>query len=185
MTSHWDEHVCGILQDVKINAIYLSEYHRKRFYNFKSFSKYFDLPILIISALQSSFAVGAQPYLSQGLISLVSCGTGVLVTIITSAKLYLNINESMNLELKMSKEFYTLAIDINRVLSLSIDNRGEDGINFLNSKCSLYTKLVENSNLLRSRFKHDRLTKNEILYHDDSSTDLSREETKEIEIPHV
>ena len=93
--------VCNILTDVRINSIYLSEYHRNRFYKFKSFSKYFDLPILVISAVSSSFAVGAQPYLSQGVISLVSCATGVIVTVITSVKLYLNINESMNLELKM------------------------------------------------------------------------------------
>ena len=46
-------------------------------------------------------------------------------------KLYLNINESMNIELKMSKEFYTLATDIFRVLSLSAEDRSEDGINYL------------------------------------------------------
>ena len=82
MSLHWNEHVCTILQDVRINSIYLSEYHRNRFYKFKSFSKYFDLPVLVISALSSSFAVGAQPYLSQGHISLVSCATGVIVTVI-------------------------------------------------------------------------------------------------------
>ena len=102
--------MCNILTDVRINSIYLSEYHRNRFYKFKSFSKYFDLPILVISAVSSSFAVGAQPYLNQKLISLVSCATGVVVSVIVSVKLYLNINESMNLELKCSKEFYTLAM---------------------------------------------------------------------------
>ena len=95
----WNENVVSLLGDVRVNAVFLSEYHRNRFYNFKSFSKYFDLPILIISALSSSFAVGAQPYLSQSLISIVSCGAGVLVTLISSLRLYLNINESMNLRL--------------------------------------------------------------------------------------
>ena len=181
--SNWNEHVCNILTDVRINSIYLSEYHRNRFYKFKSFSKYFDLPILVISAVSSSFAVGAQPYLSQGVISLVSCATGVVVSVIVSVKLYLNINESMNLELKCSKEFYTLAIDINRVLSLCPEDRGEDGINYLNKKYSLYTKLVENSNLLRRRFKEDRLTQaNGLLHFDDSSTEESKGEKKELEL---
>ena len=129
---HWNDHVCGILRDVRINSIYLSEYHRNRFYKFKSFSKYFDLPVLVISALSSSFAVGAQPYLTQGHISLVSCFTGVIVTVITSIKLYLNINDSMNSELAMSKAFYSLSIDINKVLSLSPEDRGTDGIQYLN-----------------------------------------------------
>ena len=127
--------------------------------------------------------MGAKPYLQQGIISLVSSATGLFVTIITSVKLYLNINESMNIELKMSKEFYTLATDVYRVLSLSPEDRNEDGINYLNKKFSLYTKLVENSNLLRRRFKEDRLTPvGEMLHFDDSSTEDSKEENKEIEI---
>jgi len=183
MSLHWNEHVCSILTDVRINAIYLSEYHRNRFYKFKSFSKYFDLPILVISAISSSFAVGAQAYMNQGLISLVSCATGVIVTVITSVKLYLNINESMNLELKMSKEFYTLAIDINKVLSLPPEDRGENGINYLNKKYSHYTKLVENSNLLRRRFKEDKLTESsELHFNDSSSEESTSEESKEIEV---
>ena len=83
----------------------------------------------------------------------------------------------------MSKEFYTLATDIYRILSLFPEDRNEDGINYLNKKYSQYTKLVENSNLLRRRFKEDRLTPVDGLIHfDDTSTDDSKEENKEIEM---
>ena len=42
---------------------------------------------------------------------------------------------------------------------------------------------MENSNLLRRRFKEDRLTPvGEMLHFDDSSTEESKEENKEIEI---
>ena len=66
---------------------------------------------------------------------------------------------------------------------MSPEDRGEDGINYLNKKYSHYTKLVENSNLLRRRFKEDRLTQaNGLIHFDDSSTEESKEEKKEIEL---
>ena len=71
----------------------------------------------------------------------------------------------MNSELAMSKSFYSLAIDINRVLCLAPEDRNEDGINYLNKKYLHYTKLVENSNLLRKRFKEDRLTNDNGMLH--------------------
>ena len=48
----------------------------------------------------------------------------------------------MELELKQSKEFYTLAINLYKTLALKRENRLDDGKEFLNDKYSLYTKLV-------------------------------------------
>ena len=155
--SNWNSDVMELLEKVRTNSVNLSEYHRKRALYFKSFSKYFDVPILVIGAFSSSFAVGAQPYFDQSLISLVGCFTGMCITIVTSIKLYLNIQDSMVLEIDMSKEFYTLAIEIYRIVSLDEANRGEDGVNYLNKSFSHYSKLVEGSNLLKKRFKIDQL----------------------------
>ena len=63
----------------------------------------------------------------------------------------------MKLENDMSKQFYTLAIDIYKVLSLNPEERGESGLSYLHKKYSQYSKLVESSNLLKSRFKTDQL----------------------------
>ena len=63
----------------------------------------------------------------------------------------------MKLENDMSKEFYSLAIDIYKVLSLNPDERGESGLSYLHKKYNTYSKLVESSNLLKSRFKTDQL----------------------------
>tara|TARA_R110000751_G_scaffold181410_5_gene288112 strand:- start:704 stop:1270 length:567 start_codon:yes stop_codon:yes gene_type:complete len=155
--TNWDDNIINLLEDVRANSVLLSEYHRKNFHNFKWLSNYFDIPVIIISAFSSSFAVGSQAYLKQELISLIGCMTGFMITIITSVKLYLNIADAMQLELAMSKDFYSLSIDINRILNLQAIHRGEDGIAYLNKKYNTYSKLVESSNLLRKRFKNDRL----------------------------
>ena len=153
----WSETEYKILENVRINSVNLSEYHRKRYYHFKSYAKYFDLPILFLSSFSASFLMGANTYLEQDTINLIGCGINTCITLISSVKLYLNINENMKLENDMSKEFYSLAIDIYKVLSLNPDERGESGISYLNKKYNQYSKLVESSNLLKSRFKTDQL----------------------------
>ena len=153
----WSDTEYKILENVRINSVNLSEYHRKRYYHFKSYAKYFDLPILFLSSFSASFLMGANTYLEQDTINLIGCGFNTAITLISSIKLYLNINENMKLENDMSKEFYTLAIDIYKTLSLNPEERGESGLSYLHKKYNQYSKLVESSNLLKSRFKTDQL----------------------------
>ena len=153
----WSDTEYKILENVRINSVNLSEYHRKRYYHFKSYAKYFDLPILFLSSFSASFLMGANTYLEQDTINLIGCGFNTAITLISSIKLYLNINENMKLEIDMSKAFYTLAIDIYKVLALNPEERGESGLSYLHKKYNQYTKLVESSNLLKSRFKTDQL----------------------------
>ena len=153
----WNEETILILEKLRRNSIYLSEYHRNRFYHFKSFSKYFDLPVLMLSSIGASASIGLQPYLPQPTISLISCIVGLIVSIITSVKLYLNISDAMTNELKMSKEFYSLAIEIYRVLSMNPKDRTMGAVEYMNSSYSHYTKLMESSNLLKKKFLKDEL----------------------------
>ena len=123
----------------------------------KGLGMYFDIPVLVISAVASSFAVGSQHYLDQKMISATTCFAGILVTVITSVKLYLNIADTMMTEFQNSQAMYLLSIDIFKFLSLAPDDRGTDPVPYLESKYAEYTKLVESSELMRSRFKLEEL----------------------------
>ena len=153
----WNEEVILLLEKLRRNSVYLSEYHRDRFYHFKSFSKYFDLPVLILSSIGASASIGLQPYLPQPTSSVISCLVGLIVSIITSIKLYLNISDAMTNELKMSKDFYTLAIEIYKVLSLNPKDRTMGAAEYMNGRYSHYAKLMESSNLLKKKFLKDEL----------------------------
>lgn len=179
----WSDTEYNILENVRINSVNLSEYHRKRYYHFKSYAKYFDLPILFLSSFSASFLMGANTYLEQDTINLIGCGFNTCITLISSVKLYLNINENMKLENDMSKEFYSLAIDIYKTLSLNPEERGESGLSYLHKKYNTYSKLVESSNLLKSRFKTDQLVvipPNLLMV--GSDTDSAPEEEKGVEL---
>jgi len=99
--------------------------------------------------------VGLQPYLQQGYISLITCGVSLITGIITSIELFIGIQSSMEVELNSSKDFYILAIDIFRMLSLTAENRGIDGRTYLDEKYQIYCKLIETSDIITKRMKEN------------------------------
>lgn len=157
-TCNWPNEVEDLLEKLRINCVNLSEYHRKRYYKFKGYGKYFRLPIIVLASINSTASVGLQPVLQQGIISAITCLIGMIMGILGALELYLGIQTNMDLELKQSKEFYTLAIDIYRMLTLRREHRGEDGKDYLNKKYSNYIKLCEASNLFKRHLRVDLLT---------------------------
>ena len=154
----WTGEIESLCEKLRINCVNLSEYHRKRYYHFKAYGKYFRLPMIVLASINSTASVGLQPVLEQPIISAITCLIGMMMGIIGAIELYMGIQSSMELELKQSKEFYSLAIDLYKTLSLKRDNRGEDGKDYLNTKYGVYTKLCEASNLLKRQLKIDLLT---------------------------
>lgn len=155
----WDNHhdVEQILENIRINAANLSEYHRRRFYHFKSFGKYFRIPIIVLSSITASASVGLQPVLEQGIISGLTCLLGFGIAVISSIEMYLGIQPAMDSELALSRDYYTLAIDIFKCLNLSRENRTEEPRSYLDKKYSDYKSLKETSSLLKSRMTVDLL----------------------------
>lgn len=177
--NHWSDEIEEICERLRVNCVNLSEYHRRRFYHFKSFGKWFRLPLIILASLNSTASVGLQPYLDQQIISGTTCLIGMIMGIIGSLELYLGIQSSMELELKQSKEFYTLAINLYKTLALKRENRLDDGKEFLNDKYSLYTKLCESSNLLDIEMHTDLLTK---VQADMKYTSKNRSKTRPVDL---
>ena len=158
INSGWNDETEDILERLRINCVNLSEYHRKRYYHFKSYGKYFRLPLIILASVNSTVSIGLTDLLDQRIISGITCLIGMTMGIIGSIELYLGIQNSMELELKQSKEFYVLGIDLYKSLSLRRENRSDNGKEYLNEKYSQYIKMVEASNLLQGKMKADLLT---------------------------
>jgi len=158
MVHTWMTEVEKLCEKLRINCVNLSEYHRRRYYHFKSYGKYFRLPMIILASINATASVGLQPVLEQPYISGITCLIGMMMGILGAIELYLGIQSSMELELKQSKDFYSLAIDVYKTLQLKPEDRGEDGKDYLNKKYSMYVKLCEASNLLKRKLTMDLLT---------------------------
>jgi len=137
------------LENLRINCIIYQEAHKKRYFYLKGILQYFKLPIIIISAINSVFISGAEAYLNQQIITTTSCILALLCGALGSVELYLGINSQMTNDMESQKEYYILAMNIFKMLSLSSVNRNIEGDIFLNESFNTYIKLVENSSLLK------------------------------------
>jgi Leucine-rich repeat (LRR) protein len=80
-----------------------------------------------------------------------------VITILTSIKLYMKITENSTAEQELAISFKSLALDIFKVLSLPTEDRGTEGLLYLNKVYNKYVNLVENSAILNQMNKKDQL----------------------------
>lgn len=143
--SVWSPDIEHILDNIRLNSIIMSEEHKKRFIKLQSILRYFRLPVIIISGINSVVSVGLQPYIQQGLISAITCILSLSCGIIGSIELYLAIQSQMENESMVSKEYYLLSTSIYKMLKLEVENRKVDGLDFLEQSFTNYTELIGKS----------------------------------------
>ena len=153
--NNWNDNVMGILDKIRRNSYAMSEKHRRRFLEFSSMSKYFDLPVIVCSVFSSSFSgLNSVPVEKS---TMITTSISMFIAVLTSIKLYLNLSSNINEEIGLSKDFYILSIDIFKVTQLNQDDRHIDPLEFVNGCYSRYIKLIEASSLLRKNIKNDEL----------------------------
>ena len=143
--------VDAILDKLRLNSSILSAYHRKRYITLKSRLKFYRIPIIVISALNSSFAVCLTGFINQTFISLINMALSLIVGIIGSIEMFYQISRQMEVELVNSKDCYVLSIDIYKYLSLDVSKRNVDEKIFLSECWTRYTKLIETSYILKKK----------------------------------
>ena len=153
----WNQSVDSLLDKIRLNADYLTNRHINNHLYYKGLEKYFEVPTIVLSVFSGSFSVGSDGFLNQEVISIVSCSISMLITILTSIKLYMKIQENQQQEQELAVQFKTLALDIFKMLSLHERDRGIDGLIYLNKTYSKYVNLVENSQILNKFNKNDQL----------------------------
>jgi hypothetical protein len=157
LDNKWSGDIESLLEKIRLNCVYRSEYHRKSFYHYKSYEKWFQLPLIILAACNSVLAVSLANYTNQRTASGVTCLISLFSGIISSVELFLSIQDTMKLELELSKSFYTLSINIYKTLHLSAHLRSSNGKEYLEKCFSQYNQLTEHSKLLKSKYKKDNL----------------------------
>jgi len=147
----WSEDIENVCEAIRGNSYAMSDKHKKLYIYYKGQLKYYKIPVIIISGLNSVIAVGLQPYLEQGIISGSNCLLALLCGIIGSIELFLGIQTSMETEMAASKNFYLLSVNIFKVLSLERHRRPHTGKEYLEEVYSEYSKLFESSALLNTK----------------------------------
>ena len=154
----WTNDIEQVLEEIRMNAVQLSNNHKQNYFFYKSLHKYFRIPTIVLSSVAPVSAIGLQNYISQQHISGIVCLLGLSISVVNSIELFLKLQETLEVELNCSKEFYNLSIDIRKTLLLDAQNRQISGASYLEKKYSDYVKLQEQSNLINNTF-NDGLNK--------------------------
>jgi hypothetical protein len=153
----WSDDIEQVLESIRHNASVMSNHHKKNYTYYSNQLKYYKIPVIIISGINSVTAVGLQPYMAQPHISVTNCLMALLVGIIGSIELFLGISAGSESELKASKEFYLLSIDIYMTLTLDRERR-PPAKTYLDHKYSEYADLFRGSALINNKKVIDKLT---------------------------
>ena len=160
-----------VLKKIHINCIFFTTYHNKRFWMYKNvLFLVFRLPLIILSAFNSFFAVGMQDLMPQTTISIANALISLFCGILTSIELFLNLNKKMEVELTTYKGFYTLGIDIYQFIETT---------NFNVTDAPNKKNIDDRSNEMYNRYKELVNASNAINIHKLNFTD-SLELTSEI-----
>jgi hypothetical protein len=166
----WSDDIETLLKDIEFNSGILSQIHKENYLVLHEYIKYFKLPIIVLSSVNSIFSVGLSTYLEQQLVSSINCLISLICGIISSIELYLGLQKKIENELLSYRDYYLLSIKINNCLKLKREHRTEpNGQLFLTDITNEYTGLFESSEIHSQNFR-DRLisiditkTKNKLL----------------------
>ena len=144
----WTGDIEQILNDLRVNSVYLSNFHKKRYFYYKKVATCFKLPTILVSAAASVVSVGLTNYISQEHISAITCLMSLFVGILNSTELYLRIQDNLEIELTTSKAYYALSIDLHKTLNLNQINRQGEPRLVLEEYYKRYEDLIQQGNLL-------------------------------------
>ena len=155
--SDWNDDNELILKKIGIMSSELSDFHKDKYYYYKNMLKYFKIPVIILSSINSVIAIGLSTFIIQTLVSVITCIISLISAMLGSIELYLGIQKTMEIELDSSKQFKILSYDIFKNLTLRRENRNINGKTYLEEKYSEFIKLLENSTLMDKKL-NDLLT---------------------------
>lgn len=148
----WSDDIEKVLESIRENSLVMRKQHTKNYLSFKSTLKYYKIPVIVISAFNSVLSVGAEKYIDQQYISGITCLLALICGIIGSIELYLKLQENCENELIASKDFYSLAVSIYKMLSLQRSHRDVEGKVFLDDCYKQYLSIYERANVMRKKY---------------------------------
>jgi len=145
---NWSDDIEKRLEAIQDNSFQQSLISKQEYLDLMQIQKYFKIPVIVLSGINSVFAVGLNSYASQAAVSIINCILAFICATIGSIELYLNINRKIEVSLASFQSFYLLSVKINSTLKLDREHRTVlDGRAFLTDCLNEYETLFSNNNV--------------------------------------
>ena len=151
--SDWNENEEEYLKRLHYQCIEYFKHWNDKFCEYERKNKYFNIPILVISASNSLFAITLTNWLDQKYVSIINAVLSVMTAIIGSIQLFLKINEKMASAYLVSVKFNKLSLKISKEMSILRDKRLCDGKTFLNEIFNEFNDIIEKAGIQDTNLK--------------------------------
>ena len=149
----WHTEEETFLENLQRQCEILYKHTIKEHHYYDRLSGKFNIPILVISSINSLTAVGLNAFIRQEYVSVLnavlSAGTGVLGSI----QLYLKLNEKMTKATRASVGYKRISLKISRELALARDVRTSEGPAFVQDCFSEYNQVLEAANPIEKKLE--------------------------------
>jgi hypothetical protein len=146
MDERWTDEEEDFLRRMEQQCDVLYKHHTTDFKYYHLLSSRFNIPILVVSAINSLTAIALTEFVPQKFVSIMnailSAGTGVLGSI----QLYMKLNEKTANALRSATLFKRLGLKISRELTLARKDRSTEGQAFLSECFSEMNAAIEQGN---------------------------------------
>jgi hypothetical protein len=145
---NWSADVEERLEAIQNNSSQQALVSKSEYLELLYLQRFFKIPVIVLSGINSVFAVGLNSYASQSAVSIINCVLAFTCATIGSIELYLNISKKIEISLASFQSFYLLSIKIKSTLKLEREHRSElDGRKFLADCLNEYEQLFTQNNV--------------------------------------
>lgn len=143
MEAAWSDREEDFLRKLSYQSNLYYQYYNKQYYNLSNTSRKYNIPILVISSVNSLMAISLSQFIPQTFVSIANAILSATTGILGSIQLFLKINEKMSSCLIASIDFNHLYLKITKELSIDRHMRMSDGKTFLNECFNEYNQILE------------------------------------------
>jgi hypothetical protein len=139
----WTDKEEDFLKKLSFQSNLYYQYYNKEYYNLSNLSRKYNIPILVISSINSLMAISLSQFMPQNIVSILNAILSATTGILGSIQLFLKINEKMSSCLIASTDFNHLYLKITKELSIERDLRCSDGKTFLNEAFNNFNQIID------------------------------------------
>lgn len=145
---NWSKDIENRLEAIQDNSAQQALVSKQEYLDLMYLQKFFKIPVIVLSGINSVFAVGLNNYMNQSGVSIINCILAFICATVGSIELYLNISKKIEISLNSFQSFYLLSIKIYNTLKLEREHRCElDGRKFLADCLNEYESLFQQNNV--------------------------------------
>uniref|UniRef100_A0A2V0R9W4 VP11 n=1 Tax=viral metagenome TaxID=1070528 RepID=A0A2V0R9W4_9ZZZZ len=149
-----------VLTRVKHSCMRYHLQYRKRYLLARARLMYYDVPIIVLSSVNSVFIAGGKNFLPSDAVEITTCMLALGVGIIQALKTFLKVDENRENCLVTYKDLFRLFCELSIMLDQPRETRGVDPQKFMADKNSEYKEIMNKAIVLED----NKVSKNPIYF---------------------